>query len=150
MFKYKFDDPVDFKLRADEEPLFLRYLAKKFVAQGDSLKDISLSFSDDLDFMVKVFIVYPPIEDKFYTYVKELSETEADKIQPQAVAGAMRQLNDILTGKTQGVETKDIISCAKAMLVYAGSGRKKDGPIDPLEEILKSAQETARKRQNGE
>jgi hypothetical protein len=138
-FNHKFEDHMELLAYIFENPVYLDFLVKKYVSQGDSLDLISAEISEDRNLIVKAFLVEPTLETKFFEAVDSLSMTESDKIKAQAIPAALRQLNDLICARTKG-DLKDMVTASRAILAYDMAKRRGTEKDDPFEEMFKESQ----------
>jgi len=126
----------ELKLKLESDATLVKLLAKKFVVLGDSILEISIELCGDKNALVDVFSRFPDLENAFYKAVEEQSTLESDRLLNQAVAGALRRLNDVVTEKKTDVEVRDLISASRAVLAYSVRGSNRpDLPKDPLDTL---------------
>jgi hypothetical protein len=117
-----------------EDPAFIKLLAKKYVVLGDSILEMSIELCGDKNAIISLFSQIPDHEIAFYKAVEEQSTLESTRLLDQAIAGALRQLNDVVTERKEA-EVRDLISASRAVLAYSTRGSDKSAPKDPLDDL---------------
>jgi hypothetical protein len=124
----------ELRLKLESDPIFVKLLAKKFVVLGDSILAMSIELCGDKNSLVEIFSRFPHTETAFYKAVEEQSSLESKHLLDQAIAGALRQLNDVVTER-KTAEVRDLISASRAVLAYGARGSGESAPKDPLENL---------------